>query len=345
MFAVEFVLVKYVINKNSVLNGDSECSRLFQKHRVSVKMFVNGEIRISASPSRLSVRSSRKRTQTTKGKCGWGKPHQPTKFGHRGARTVQEAALCLEEFGIDNLLFITLTIAGSTNRAMRTFECWTSFAVNRFGQFLRDALGKGLLYLYVWEKQQRGALHLHYAVCVPPKLRNRFDHEKVRDYWYRVLSDISERSGVDLFERHDGSTWFGAPEFLKVDVQQCRNSVCGYLSKFTSKEARNFDGTSASPGRWYFVSAALQNVIKERRFITEVEVASQLHANVIVDAVAEKLTAISHPLKNPITQVEFGKITWVKPKDVPMNRALLERYFDWLAQRDNQRSPILRFSG
>ncbi len=211
-------------------------------------------------------------------RAGWGSLPKPRTFTFRAKTTLTESAVVLESLGIEDILLLTLTLPGSTPEALDAFERYSGFAVNRFNQFLRRWLIKPL-FLWCFENQSRGALHLHYAVLVPLELRARFTAQKVQEQWHRVLESICVKSGIDVFAIEGGYTWRNKPEFLRVDVQQCCYSIAKYFSKTDQKRPRiREDGSVSSPGCWSNVSRCLRELVQQKRLLEVFETISKEQA-------------------------------------------------------------------
>lgn len=109
---------------------------------------------------------------------------------------------------------------------------------------------------YVWERQKRGALHLHYCCVVEnPDVRAEII-ESFHSEWRSLMLRLSRLSGVDVFERSYGGSWKNNPEYPRTDAQECEKSAVSYLAKYTSKECGKGYGRWC-PNRWWGISRPL----------------------------------------------------------------------------------------
>lgn len=246
---------------------------------------------------------------------GWGGETAPRKFTSKQARLLREGGAVLEYLGRKNTRFVTLTLPGSTFEALDALERHNAEAANAFNQYLRRHLGTGTaLYEYCWEYQQRGALHLHYAIYVPENLEHKFSQEAIRKVWRQILINISRKSGVDLFAIAGGGTWRFVPYFPRVDVQACRKSVGAYLAKYTSKKAREKANSKQSgPAKWSNVSRALRELAAQRRQTVSVVVASKEEARALISAAAKQLRFdATARVVHPLSKEDIGRVFWTK---------------------------------
>jgi hypothetical protein len=123
--------------------------------------------------------------------------------------------------------------------------------------------------LYVWELQERGALHLHYALVITDSVVRRAVIEEFPRMWRQCIDAVGRLAGVDMWARKRGGTWADRKEVLQADAQECEKSPDRYLAKYCSKDAfasrhrpvsdRNFKG----PVRWWGVSRPLLRELKK----------------------------------------------------------------------------------
>lgn len=206
---------------------------------------------------------------------GFGGDPKPTKFGNNARRTLLRAGGALELLhgGAKRVLFLTGTLPGSTDTAMDAIARYSSYVVDRLKTWLHDNGGTSYS-MYVWERQKRGALHLHYAVYIEPGQDGRRIYHGFKGYWYKLLCAVSTKSGVDLFAKKRGGTWKNNPKVVQAKAVWCDRSVAAYLSKYLGKRVNCIgEGGWAPtyyPVRWWGVSrpllAKLREVSTERIF-------------------------------------------------------------------------------
>lgn len=178
---------------------------------------------------------------------------------------VQEAMLILQSKGKSCLTFITLSFPGSTTEALTVFLKNASKAVAMLTRYIGNVVVKPL-YCYVWEFQKRGALHLHYAVHTPAEVnKSALSESHLREVWFKILKRLALKSGVDLFERHNGGTWAEDSSVLRLSVEECTKSLVTYMSKESTKQPIFMNGKYESPNRWYGISDQLRQDIKRAR--------------------------------------------------------------------------------
>jgi len=212
-----------------------------------------------SSPNKRCILSAKDVTKIVEKpvKKGWGLLPNPTKFTKKVSKKICRALNAVEKkFGRKNLRFLTLTLPGGTDAAMRTMSAYSSYMINRVSTWLGDIIGDFVGYkVAVWELQKRGALHLHVVITHPDKkLLEKVDY-RFKSFCYRLFKQVSEMSGVDMFERRSGGSWKGNSSVLRCNSEEVRKSVANYMSKYLTKNEKNLAGNSGNPeinpiGRW-----------------------------------------------------------------------------------------------
>lgn len=202
---------------------------------------------------------------------GWGYPTRTTEFGRYARHTILEAgSIASRGIGGDGKgVEVTLTLPGSGSDIYRTLSEWSGYAVNRLLQYIRRH-ARGCDWFYVWEWQQRGALHLHMALSGMPQVQLLSLGYKIRRAWYKVLGDISTRSGVDLWFNRYRNRRNTTEDANKANrVAEIRKNLAAYFSKYVSKQALTKPGKVGTafypPSRWWGISRALLRKVKEER--------------------------------------------------------------------------------
>lgn len=252
---------------------------------LSIKLEPSGEIQVKLQPgvSRLQLGMSRRRRdskraggahlsiaekseKTRKPKSGFGSQPLTTKFGTYGRRMVRNACGVLAaEFG-RSVVFGTLTLPGSTQQARQALSSQSGRLVELLGHWLRSH-SKTAKFVWVWEYQKSGALHLHFALGDSDILRLRFFERNFRQYVHKLFETLSRHSGVDMFARAEGGTWRGHVRVLKSRIETIRKSVKRYMAKYISK-GTEVEGQGYPPSRWWGMSACLRDAIGGRRLAT-----------------------------------------------------------------------------
>lgn len=201
---------------------------------------------------------------------GYGGHPRPTAFGNNGRRTILRCAGALEKIGArpQEVAFLTGTLPGSTARAMRALQDWASYAVN----LLKAKISKLGIHdsysFYVWELQERGALHLHYAIHVPEDMDMERLINGFKKIWIQIIDAICVRSGVDLWEREWGGSWAERKDVIRADAQRCKKSPGSYMAKYVSKDSfapkfiRDKNAEFLGPVRWWGCSRPLMGLMK-----------------------------------------------------------------------------------
>lgn len=211
-------------------------------------------------------------------KPGFGIMPRPTKFGLRGKRTLIRAGGAIDktQAGKPQIL-ITLTLPGSTVQAMAALAAWSSYVVDRLKTWIHDHSPTSLS-MYSWEWQRRGALHIHYVHVCNNMNEVKYIKRHVRTQWYKMLENICVKSGVDVFERSSGGTWFGLPKMLQCDVTLVQRTVAGYIAKYIGKGCTAASEKHFAPTRWWGVSRNLLGILKEHTYTYKKEFLSFLEA-------------------------------------------------------------------
>lgn len=189
-----------------------------------------------------------------------------TRFTLAGKNFVKDGAHLLEHMSEGLTLFVTLTVPGGTEDAYKAVSVGSGYIVDRFNRWIRYKTDKGY-FLYVWEVQKRGAPHLHYMLRLPYGSNGSAFKEEVRAEWRKILLDVSEQCGIDLFQRKAGGTWKDDATKPVIDVRSVWGNCGSYLAKYLSKQQTKSGGSQPwRPGRWWGVSSPLRELVKAYRF-------------------------------------------------------------------------------
>ncbi len=224
----------------------------------------------------LEAKEDTKKIENSK-KAGWGELPRPKKFTKTMRRMIRRTIAALEaKYGRKNARFITITLPGSIEAAIRMFAKKSGKFLNAFNRFLWRCVGEDFgNRVSCWEWQDRGALHLHLVVFSKNQEGLKKIDEKLRDWCYKYFLRLSKKTGVDMFERWYGGTWKDNPEVLRCDSEVIEKSAAAYMSKYMSKDdskdASNFDEDKPIyfPSSWWARGIAAKKVYHERQIELE----------------------------------------------------------------------------
>lgn len=168
-------------------------------------------------------------------------------------------------------VFLTGTLPGGTIEALQAMANYSSWAVHRLMTYIPRIIkvpARDLYWMWCWEFQGRGALHLHAVFELPsPELAQVLIRE-FRALWESTLIAIAQKSGTDIFERASGGTHKDNPERWRIDAQLAEKSPQRYLAKYLGKpKDKESEKKVPYPVRWYGCSHRL---LKDFREQTEV---------------------------------------------------------------------------
>lgn len=274
----------------------------YPRYVTSVKLFPNDELCIRFQPrvkggsdnqeqinNKIRVKELENKSEKTYPRClleakedtkrvenpvkrGWGILPSPKKFTKKVSKRVCRALSAMDKkFPRETLRFLTLTLPGSTEESMKTIASYSAYIVNRVSTWLSDIIGEYAKYkVAVWELQKRRALHLHLVINHPEEeVLNKVD-SRFKNFCYKLFQQISNRSGVDLFGKSDGTTWKDNPSILRCNSEPVKKSVAKYMAKYLTKTACNYQLQSTSkkeiyyPSRWAYYGSKVSSLIEEK---------------------------------------------------------------------------------
>jgi hypothetical protein len=190
-------------------------------------------------------------------------------FSRKAAETVRRIGTAAEMLDTDrrNWVFCTLTWPTGSREGMAVLARNTPWIIQFVKNHFRSKPYAQSDYFYVWERQKRGTLHLHWIQHVRAGSSERRIDSDFRSAAYRASTILSSRTGVNLLhgERND---WSEKPEVLRNSAERVRRSISRYLSKYLSKGSRSESAHwaklgSPSPRRWWGASVSLKEKVKE----------------------------------------------------------------------------------
>lgn len=256
------------------------------------------------------------RSSLVRGKPDYSKPVGYTRFTRNARHRLLEAGSICEERRREGStgLFVTFTLPGSTWAAYDAISRYSGYIANRICQCIRDHQ-YAESYFWVYERQKRGALHLHLFVGLRPGIPWDCYRDALRSCWYSSLCSVGESSGVDMFRHADG-LYCTASSFWRYDYQEVTKGVGNYLSKYVSKQAESGMGEGVEKGdarlfprRWWYMSRNLTQEINRRRKTICVEGVRDEDAQLILhcmDAMATSLEPVlSHEYNADIGRTKY----------------------------------------
>lgn len=198
---------------------------------------------------------------------GYGGAPRPTAFGPRARRTIaRSGGLIGQGDRRKNTLFLTGTIPGGMDEAFRALSDYSAWAIHELLTHLPrigGVLASECQWIWVWEFQQRGALHFHCVFEAPCREAAFRIHEGFKRLWIRILESIGRKAGIDMAEREQGGTHAGNYKIWRTRSEWARKNPSRYLAKYCAKANRNIDsGRFFPPTRWYGISRKLITALK-----------------------------------------------------------------------------------
>ena len=192
---------------------------------------------------------------------GYGRLGKRTRFGLNARRKLLRAGGAADKVAPNRRewVFLTGTQPSGTLESFRALAEWSGYLVNGLKAWI-GWHAKNTFSFYVWEFQKRGALHLHYAVHIPDRKARQYIIDNFKNEWKKLLDNVQEKSGVDMWKRADGSYHRKGWGVLQAYAQTVRKSVAAYLAGYCSDRSNkhNIDGKfDYYPSRWWGVSRPL----------------------------------------------------------------------------------------
>jgi hypothetical protein len=237
--------------------------------------------------------------ESLKTRAGRGALPRVSEFSNAARRAVKNACGALKTLFGKRIVFGTLTLPGSTDEARKTFASWSAVVIEHLNKW-RSYHAPSSLWVYKWEWQKNGALHLHFAIGAADILRLRRLERAFTEYVHLLLDHLSDVSGTDLFARGDGGSWRGFPEILRSRLEPVRKCVKRYMAKYLVKP--EVGSLSHCPSRWWGQSRELRRAVGCLRCCTYLRsenwaqlVDRQAQARQLVTALGLKCFAYSQP--------------------------------------------------
>lgn len=243
---------------------------------------------------------------------GWGVHPRPTVFGRNARHRILECGGAFDQVLRESHTgsFVTLTLPGSSERALDAISLYSGYLLNLVLQVIRDNFSAPYFF-GVWELQERGALHLHLFIAVP---KNEYCYgtlDKIRQAWYRAMEVLQDTRGVDFFTHKEGE-FCTTREYWQADIQNVEQSPASYFAKYVGKQAnapsRRGQQTGNKvryPSRWWCCSRNFKQLTDSMRFDVSIDAIDAKTANELFDA----FNSFASDLEAHTTYYRDGQIT------------------------------------
>jgi len=201
-------------------------------------------------------------------KPGYGRKPRLTEFSLYGRRKIVRAgALIGLEDKRHSTLFLTGTLPGGTDEALTAISEYSAWIVHELLTHLPRMARVGVndcKFIWVWEWQKRGALHLH-AVCeFPSRDAAERVYDGFKDLWIRILETVGRKALCDIASRKDAGTNAGNYDIWRTRAEWARKNPSRYLAKYVAKTKRSSKFCEEfPPTRWYGISRHLHDLLRE----------------------------------------------------------------------------------
>lgn len=193
--------------------------------------------------------------------------YRRTKFGLDAARRIMRAAGAMDRWDaeIGNFLFLTATLPGNTDEAKWAIANYSHLLIDRLKSWFSWKV-KDRKEFYVWEHQDRGALHFHYCIHVPDESIKQRIEKGFKRQWVRLLDGIDSEFGTNVWGKWAGKTARYKTGIIQARVERVYSSVGAYMAGYLSgKGSKHGDDEKHYwyPKRWFGVSRPLSKLVQE----------------------------------------------------------------------------------
>jgi hypothetical protein len=198
---------------------------------------------------------------------GYGGSSNVSGFTLYGRRKLLRAGAALDcsSDSPQDVIFLTGTLPGSTYECKKAIADWSAYAVNLLQAWIAIRVPQKLA-IYCWEFQKRGALHIHYAVHCPDRVKGEYIRTNWKAQWGRIIDAIGQKAGVDMWRKNANFTHANDKSVLQADAQWCTKSIANYLAKYVSKSQQQYKDNhwkDCKPSRYWGVSRPLNAILKD----------------------------------------------------------------------------------
>ena len=241
------------------------------------------------------------------------------KFTRHARKLIREAGGALEVGYQKRVWFLTLTLPGSTQEAIKAYASADKEIKNAFLQNFRKLFNRvchrsheRLDYLCVSELQRRGAIHLHLALGWASERFAKLVKRCYRRWWHKVLLHYSRKLGVDLCARSEGETWRHCPGKWLLECEQVEKSVGRYLAKYVSKHySKSGFANVDTPSSWWSISGPLRAKVREHRKLAEVRFKTREQAILTARRAVETLRECGYTFAETLSAWSGELLGWV----------------------------------
>ena len=252
-----------------------------------------------------------------KPKCirsGHGSVPRAVSYTTNAKRKIKNACAAIKHLFGRKVLFLTVTLPGSTEQALLTLARYSATFVDTLRHWLAYQ-APGSLWVYKWEWQKRGALHLHAALgCADRAALDRI-RRCFKRHVYKLFVALSDRAGEDIFSRDDGHSWKDSFATLRIEAKFVRKCVKRYMAKYVGKEPGEAIGYY--PSRWWGASLRLKEVARSLGRQCTRQAGSILELSACLQSVLVRLAQFSPKVLhygNPIYHDDETWIVWIEDK-------------------------------
>jgi hypothetical protein len=191
--------------------------------------------------------------------------HARTKFGHAAVSRIYHAAGALDRFDStrSNYLFLTATLPGDTEEAKWGIAEYAHEIINGLKAWLSKRLPDRKEF-YVWENQQRGALHFHYCLYCPSRDVQAEITANFKAQIVRLYDGIQKKHDCNLWGYNNDLATADKIAILQARVEVVYGSVGAYMAGYLAGKAGKHSNDSRHryyPKRWFGVSRPLSALI------------------------------------------------------------------------------------
>lgn len=194
------------------------------------------------------------------------KTRKPLIFGSRQRNALRRSGACCDEFDPEpsHWIFLTGTLPSVLKVSFDAIARNSGIIVNKLSRWIDYSIDSEMYFFYCWERQKRGALHLHYCVRVVDKDKANAIINKFKSWWIKCLRSIEKKESVPMFIGRRGIDHYRDQSNVQADAQRVVKSVSRYIAKYVSKkqsqsETRWSHGKTP-PRRWWGCSSAVRRL-------------------------------------------------------------------------------------
>ena len=301
--------------------------------RCRVTRDASGEIRMgiraprklnaSRTPLQSGVLSSAKRALSSNAKnsenircirSGRGSVPRVVSYTKYAKRQIKNGVAALKDIYGKSVLFLTVTIPGSTDEALLLLARYSATFVDSLRHWLQYQAPRSA-WVYKWEWQKRGALHLHAALGCANRVEMEAIRRKFKREVYSLFVALSDRVGQDIFQRADGTSWRESYDTLRIEAKPVRKCVKRYMAKYVSKCPGADLGYH--PSRWWGATRALMAHAQAKSRASTRSAHSALELRQLELACLGTLaryTPVLHRYGNPIFHEDVTYIAYIDDK-------------------------------